>query len=98
MEFTLRVYDGKRDKVGREVKYKLLTFDEVKAIPQGARVDFWARQNVVKQVRVTSIKTWKTRPGDIRLGLKYGLYEYSYTEYADGKYSGGEHLVTEVTE
>lgn len=85
MEFTLKVYENKRDKIGHDVHYHLLTFEEVKAIPQGSRVDFWTRQGQVRQVKVTSIKTWKTRPGDIRLGLKYGLYEYSYTEYINGQ-------------
>lgn len=26
--------------------------------------------------RITSIKTWKTRPNDFRIGWKYGLYDY----------------------
>lgn len=26
--------------------------------------------------RVTSIKTWKTRPNEFRLGLKHGLYTH----------------------
>jgi hypothetical protein len=29
----------------------------------------------IAEVKITSVKTWKTRP-DVGVGWKYGLYEY----------------------
>jgi len=78
--------------------WEQLTLDEAKAIVIGSRIPFLTRQGNVAEVKVTSIKKWKTRPGDIHIGLKYGLYEYSYTEYIGGKFSRGEILVREITE
>lgn len=31
-------------------------------------------------VRITSIKLWKTRPGEYRIGWKYGMYEHGTIE------------------
>ena len=33
--------------------------------------------------KVTSVKTWKTRPGEIRIGIKRGLYEYFHLNQYD---------------
>jgi len=30
--------------------------------------------------KVTSVKTWKTRPNDVRIGLKHGLYDYDHID------------------
>jgi hypothetical protein len=35
-----------------------------------------SRVDSIKSARITSIQTWKTRPSDIRIGWKYGLYEF----------------------
>ena len=32
--------------------------------------------NTFQRFKITSIKTWKTRPDKILIGLKRGLYEY----------------------
>lgn len=76
--------------------WRVLELADLKALRAGQRVNFLTRQGDVAQVKVTSVKTWKTRPGDIRLGLKYGMYEYSHVEYINGQYSSGEYLVAEV--
>jgi hypothetical protein len=81
-EITYHVYEGRGKKrtCKETVKtYVRLSLDEVKALHVGDRVDFLSRQGAIKQVTVTSVKTWKTRQ-DVRIGLKYGLYEYSYAE------------------
>jgi hypothetical protein len=99
--YTVKEYSGRgKTAACKEVIYQRLTLDEVKALYQGQRVDFLSRQGTIKQVTITSIKTWKTR-ADVRIGLKYGLYEYSYTEYQVNKESGhismqGEILVHRV--
>lgn len=45
---------------------------------------FITRFNTLAQAKITSVKTWKTRPGDIDIGLKYGLYEYFTARYRNG--------------
>ena len=99
-EIRLINYEGKgknRKEIVTIQKYARLSLDDMKQISQGDRIDFLSRQGAIKQVTVTSIKTWKTRPNDIRLGLKYGLYEYSYATIENGYYSG-EILVKSVEE
>jgi hypothetical protein len=33
------------------------------------------------RARVTSVKTWKTRPGEVIVNVKHGLYDYAqFTE------------------
>lgn len=49
-----------------------------------SHVLFITRFNTLAQARITSVKTWKTRPGDIDVGLKYGLYEYFTASYRNG--------------
>lgn len=67
---------GKNKQVTVE-NYIRLTLEDMKQLSVGTRVPFLTRQGEVKEVKVTSVKNWKTRK-DVRLGLKYGLYEYSY--------------------
>jgi hypothetical protein len=78
--------------------YIRLTLEDMKSLKVGDSVPFLTRQDQVKEVKVTSVKTWKTRK-DIRLGLKYGLYEYSYArakvDGEDIRYSG-EILLKEI--
>ena len=56
-----------------------MTLDEAKALKNGStifhatKVD--SRGHSVRY-KVTSVKTWKTRPEHVQLGLKYGLYAY----------------------
>lgn len=56
-----------------------LTLEAAKNLRSGD--ELWVRNefNARKQpyrVRVTSVKTWKTRPNEILVGVKYGLYNY----------------------
>lgn len=60
-----------------------LTVDEL-VNHRPTHVYFITRFNTLAQAKVTSVKTWKTRPGDIDIGLKYGLYEYFYATYRNG--------------
>lgn len=75
--------------------YKYLTLAECKEIRSGSHVLFVTRQGDVAQAKVTSVKLWKTRPNDVRIGLKYGLYEYATAEFVDGE-SRNNYLVREI--
>ena len=43
------------------------------------------RNGYARTVRITSVKTWVRRPHDVRIGCKYGLYEYFSVDVRDGR-------------
>jgi hypothetical protein len=63
-----RTYPAKRS-------YRYLTVAEVKALQPGSRVKVLDQNGRVAEVKITSIKTWKTRP-DVQIGWKFGMYEF----------------------
>ena len=96
---SIQAYDHYDRKKSRPLlTWEFLTFEEVKALHAGDRPHFQTSLGDIAQVKVTSIKTWKTRPGNIHLGVKYGQFDFSYVEFTDGQFSGGETLVKEVTD
>lgn len=93
--FEKITYTGKgKNKIASSQLFRRLTLEEYKALSSGNRVHFVTRQGDIKQVKVTSVKTWKTRP-DVLVKVKFGLYEYSYSQFDGSNYSG-EILVREV--
>jgi len=56
------------------VTVQYLTFEEVKALKNHAQV--LDRHCKVAEVKITSIKTWKTRPNIVEVHCKYGMYEF----------------------
>jgi hypothetical protein len=54
-------------------EYRVLTNQECKAL--GSHAYILDSYGDIAQVKITSIKTWKTRP-DIEVHCKYGMYEY----------------------
>jgi hypothetical protein len=70
-----------------------LTSDEAKTL--SGHVLFVDRYGDVRKAKVTSVKTWKTRPGCVEVHLKYGLYEYFTATYTNGQ-PVHEQLVREV--
>ena len=73
--------------------YRELSFNEIATGTHVKAVDLsgvcW------RNVKITSIKTWKRRPSDADVHWKYGLYEYGITEYREGFVSSGPVLVIE---
>jgi hypothetical protein len=53
--------------------YRVLTNQECATI--GSHAYILDRYGDIAQVKITSIKTWKTRP-NIEVHCKYGMYEY----------------------
>ena len=53
--------------------YRILTNDECRVLSGHAYI--LDRAGDIAQVKVTSIKTWKTRP-EFEVHCKYGLYEF----------------------
>ncbi len=71
----------------KPVEVRLMTIEEVKQASGHMKVI--ANDGTVRNVKVNgSPKTWKTRPNDVKVPVKYGLYEYSYVEFVNGECVG----------
>ena len=56
-----------------------MTLQEAKTLKQGDYIHHVAKKNAdgtPMRARVTSVKTWKTRPEDIALHYKHGMYDF----------------------
>jgi len=84
-------YDRSKKAIDKD--WIVLTLEEVKSLSGHTR--FITRLGTVANAKVTSIKTWKTRPGNVDVHLKVGLYEYFIATYRDGR-PVDEQLVREV--
>ena len=71
MKTTMR---SDKRKNPESVEYEVLTFAECKALSGHAYI--LDRQGKIANVKITSVKTWKTRPNEIEVHCKFGLYEY----------------------
>ena len=71
----------------KEVKnFRVMTLEEMKNLSYGDHVYFEDNHGNFKMCKVNgNPKTWKTRPLDVEVPLKYGLYEYSYAGYHNGE-------------
>ena len=64
--------------------YKPLTMDDVLAVSENGNVVFAMNDKrnadgTCVRWRVNGkIKTWKTRPGEFRLPVKHGMYDFGY--------------------
>lgn len=57
----------------------MLTLDAAKNLARGQWIYSTTSNNSkgdAHRVRVTSVKTWKTRPNEVLIGAKFGLYRY----------------------
>lgn len=60
----------------QQVTYEFLTFDECKALASESHCDVLDRYGRIAMVKITSVKTRKTRPNELLIGWKFGMYEY----------------------
>lgn len=56
---------------------RYMTLAEVQALPTGGHASILANDGRVRIVKITSVRLWKTRPDDVHVGVKYGMYEYA---------------------
>ncbi len=68
-------YRGDRHAFPVEHEVRYLSFEECSQIAQYSRVNVLDRYGRIAEVKITSIKRWKTHP-EIEIRWKYGLYEY----------------------
>lgn len=83
---TFQVTDGyDRSKHPRKVTVRYMTLDEAKNLRAGEHVYVLDRYNHLRTAKVNGKpKTWVTRPGNVRVPLKYGLYEFFHAEFVNG--------------
>jgi hypothetical protein len=70
----------------------MLTIPQAKTLVQNSLIFDAARENAdgsPKRYRVTSVKTWKTRPDHVRVNLRYGLKQHFSIDHDDKN-----HLIT----
>lgn len=66
------------------------TIEELKSL--SGHCYFITRFGDLAQAKITSVKTWVTRPNNVDIHLKHGLYEYFIASWVNGE-STGEQLV-----
>lgn len=75
-----------RQKTKEKHLYRWMTFEEAKSLRPGSYVMWLDRNNEIRDAKVNGQpKTWKTRPGDLSVPLKYGMYEFFNSVWQDGK-------------
>lgn len=81
--YTIR--DGyDRKKHPRTLKVRPMTFEEALVLKRGDECLFHDTDGTARRVRVTGqVKTWKTRPRDLKVPIKYGMYESFYAIWRD---------------
>lgn len=96
MSQVLELVEGYSTRKPETKRFRLMTLEEAKNISSGSTQ--YARDSMGKWKRVKingQAKTWKTRPNDVRIPYKYGMYEYGYFEMFDGNW-GDYPLLVEV--
>ena len=74
-----------RSKEPKEYEFREMTLDEAKKLNCGDRVWFLALDGTARGVKINGRpKTWKTRPNEILVPTKYGMYQYARIEYDGG--------------
>lgn len=84
-----------------EEPFRLMTVEEAKLLTVGQTVPFCTEGAVYKNVKINGApKTWVTRPDDVDIPVKYGLYEYSTLFIRGGEWRSKAKLLVreEVTQ
>lgn len=91
--YTIR--DGyDRRKNPQWFKVRPLTFEETLILKRRDELLFHANDGTARRCRVTGqVKMWKTRPNDLRVPVKYGMFESAYCEWRSGVHHGVQLLV-----
>jgi len=83
---TFNAYDGHDRRKKRPLqRYRFMTADEARELKWGDVVTWRYSEDEVLRARVAGKpKTWKTRPGDVDVTLKYGLNTYFHARFRGG--------------
>lgn len=71
---------------GKTLPIRPMTLNEVRALRYGERIQLYSGYaGGIINVKVNGApKTWKRRPADVTVPVKYGLYDYTRVSYEDG--------------
>lgn len=72
------------ERKGTQIEVVPMGIDELKQLSYGQRVLCMGHNGIIHVKVNGKPKTWKTRPDDVTVPVKYGLYEYARIEYRDG--------------
>lgn len=73
-----------------------MTLGEAKELRYG-HIKFVSTNGELRECKVNgSAKTWKTRPGDVDIPVKYGMYEYAVFSMRNGAWVSETHPVVVV--
>lgn len=69
----------------RRILVRDMSFEEARNLSTGSHAEIKSRDSKLRRVRIGRVKTWKTRPDEVEIGVKYGMYEYAtFTRRSDG--------------
>lgn len=75
--FTLPIAKTYAGKIGIMGTFRSMTIAEAKVLAYGEHVWFRANDGQARRLKINGApKVWKTRPNDVSVPVKYGLYEY----------------------
>lgn len=78
-----------RTKHPEKKPYRLMTVEEAKQLRSGSTVLARGNDGRIANVKVNGKpKTWKTRPGDVDVPWKFGMYEYGTARFRNGESDG----------
>jgi hypothetical protein len=66
----------------------MLTLSEAQSVRAGSKIYSTVQTNAdgtPMRARVTSVKMWKTKPRDVVIKLKHGLFDYGKLVFVDGE-------------
>lgn len=81
---TFEAQDGYNPKINHVCRN--MTLEEAKALQYNDTIHVLDKNKQIRRVKVNGApKTWKTRPMDVKVPYKYGMYEYGYLEFINGE-------------
>lgn len=87
---AFRVKSGYRS--GEEKQMRYANYADAKRMAQESKQYIEDKHGNWRRVKITSIKTWKTRP-EIEVHWKYGMWEYGTTTFYEKSVSGPAILI-----
>lgn len=79
-----------------QIEVRVMTYAE--AVDAPSRIDFVSINGELRRCKVNGrTKTWKTRPADLEIPVKYGMYETGRFSMRDGRWIDAAYPVVRVT-
>jgi starvation-inducible outer membrane lipoprotein len=86
----MKLKSGYRGRGEKDFRYA--NIDDARKMSQGSTQYIEDQHGKWRNVKITSIKTWKTRP-EIEVKWKYGMWEYGSTMFYEKSVAGAAFLI-----